>query len=78
MAGYAPPPAPMAEASAKSEPVGTFLKQIKVRGFRGIGPESQLDLDPFPSLTVISGRNGSGKSSFAEAPEVALTGTTCR
>lgn len=77
MAGYAPP-APTAEVSEEAEPVGAFLKQIKVRGFRGIGPESQLDLDPFPSLTVVSGRNGSGKSSFAEALEVALTGTTYR
>ena len=77
MAGYAPP-APAAEVSEEAEPVGAFLKQIKVRGFRGIGPESQLDLDPFPSLTVVSGRNGSGKSSFAEALEVALTGTTYR
>lgn len=77
MAGYAPP-APTTEVSEDAEPVGAFLKQIKVRGFRGIGPESQLDLDPFPSLTVVSGRNGSGKSSFAEALEVALTGTTYR
>ncbi len=77
MAGYTPP-APTAEAKADVDPAGAFLKQIKVRGFRGIGPESQLNLDPFPSLTVISGRNGSGKSSFAEALEVALTGTTYR
>lgn len=76
MAGYTPQAA--TAASEEADPVGAFLKQIKVRGFRGIGPESQLDLDPFPSLTVISGRNGSGKSSFAEALEVALTGTTYR
>lgn len=77
MAGYTPPPR-ATEATEKHEPVGAFLEQIKVRGFRGIGPESELNLDPFPSLTVISGRNGSGKSSFAEALEVALTGTTYR
>ena len=47
------------------------------RGSRGIGPRF-LNLDPQPSLTVISGRNGSGKSSFAEALEVALTGNTYR
>lgn len=77
MAGYEPlPPEPKPEAAI--EPVGAFIKQIKVHGFRGIGPEAQLDLDPTPSLTVISGRNGSGKSSFAEALEVALTGTTYR
>ena len=77
MAEYTPP-APEAETPNAADPVGAFLKQIKVRGFRGIGPESQLDLDPYPSMTVISGRNGSGKSSFAEALEVALTGTTYR
>lgn len=77
MAGFTPP-APGPAIHEIAEPAGAFLKQIKVRGFRGIGPESQLDLDPFPSLTVISGRNGSGKSSFAEALEVALTGTTYR
>ena len=77
MAGYAPPAA-ITDVVDGVEPAGAFLKQIKVHGFRGIGPESQLDLDPFPSLTVISGRNGSGKSSFAEALELALTGTTYR
>ena len=77
MAGHAAPDrAP--DVIEEIEPVGAFLKRIKVRGFRGIGPHSQLDLDPSPSLTVISGRNGSGKSSFAEALEVALTGTTYR
>lgn len=77
MAGRTPPASP-AGTGEEAEPAGAFLKQIKVRGFRGIGPESRLDLDPFPSLTVISGRNGSGKSSFAEALEVALTGTSYR
>lgn len=77
MAGYAAPPT-SAEPGPAADPSGAFLKQIKVRGFRGIGPESQLDLLPAPSLTVICGRNGSGKSSFAEALELALTGTTFR
>lgn len=77
MTGYAPPESEP-ETEPDEEPVGAFLKQIKVEGFRGIGPQSQLDLDPFPSLTVISGRNGSGKSSFAEALEVTLTGTSYR
>lgn len=77
MAGYVPPTTGD-EESEGGEPAGAFLKQIKVCGFRGIGAQAQLDLDPYPSLTVISGRNGSGKSSFAEALEVALTGTTYR
>ena len=37
-----------------------------------------LDLYPSPGLMVVSGRNGSGKSSFAEALELALTGTSYR
>ncbi|WP_416563347.1 AAA family ATPase [Nocardia testacea] len=53
---------------------GVFLSTIRVRGFRGIGPETTLDLPTGPGLTLVTGRNGSGKSSFAEAAELALTG----
>lgn len=60
------------------EPVGAFLNSITVSGFRGIGQEATLTLRPAPGLTVISGRNGSGKSSFSEALEVALTGDSYR
>lgn len=60
------------------EASGTFLRSLKVSGFRGIGPAVQLKLDPVPGLTVVAGRNGSGKSSLAEALEVLLTGGTYR
>ncbi|GGK46637.1 AAA family ATPase [Nocardia camponoti] len=53
---------------------GVFLRSIAVQGFRGIGPVATLRLNPGPGLTLVVGRNGSGKSSFAEAAEFALTG----
>lgn len=67
-------------ARVRVGPVSTevFLRSMTVAGFRGIGPRATLDLAPGPGLTVVAGRNGSGKSSFAEAAEVALTGTTAR
>ncbi|TCJ40367.1 AAA family ATPase [Parafrankia sp. BMG5.11] len=54
------------------------LESIGVHGFRGIGPLAVLPLRPGPGLTLVTGRNGSGKSSFAEAAEIALTGDTRR
>ena len=50
-----------------------FLKSIRVRGFRGIGPECELSLQPNPGLTIVAGRNRSGKSSIVEGFEFALT-----
>lgn len=64
--------------AADADAVPTYLTHIDVVGFRGIGGQARLDLDPIPGLTVVSGRNGSGKSSFAEALELALTGTSYR
>lgn len=67
-----------AEAVAVVEAGGTFLRSITVEGFRGIGPAATLDLSPRPGLTIVAGRNGSGKSSFSEALELVLTGETYR
>lgn len=64
--------------SAQTEHTPTYLSAISVAGFRGIGRQARLDLYPVPGLMVVSGRNGSGKSSFAEALELALTGTSYR
>ena len=55
-----------------------YLRDITVSGFRGIGPETTLEISPGPGLTVVVGRNGSGKSSFSEALEVLLTGDSYR
>uniref|UniRef100_UPI000B11ADA2 AAA family ATPase n=1 Tax=Nocardia sienata TaxID=248552 RepID=UPI000B11ADA2 len=71
------PPPGSAEATANATSSGldgVFLSAIRVRGFRGIGPETTLELPTGPGLTLVTGRNGSGKSSFAEAAELALTG----
>jgi ABC-type cobalamin/Fe3+-siderophores transport system ATPase subunit len=64
--------------SVPSPMKGAVLKSVTVRGFRGIGPARTIDLPPGPGLTVVTGRNGSGKSSFAEGIEVALTGANRR
>ncbi|MBQ1075448.1 AAA family ATPase [Micromonospora sp. C31] len=55
-----------------------WLSSVTVAGFRGVGPERTLQIDPGPGLTLVVGRNGSGKSSFAEAVELALTGDSAR
>src|SRR5512143_938431 len=57
---------------------GAFLRSVTVEGFRGIGPRQTLELQAGPGLTLVVGRNGSGKSSFAEGLEVLLTGDSLR
>ena len=58
--------------------VGAYLTSITVEGFRGVGPSAVLPLQPGPGLTLITGANGSGKSSFAEGLEILLTGHNLR
>lgn len=66
------------ESDAGQAIPSVYLQDITVSGFRGIGPQVRLEIPPGPGLTVVIGRNGSGKSSFAEALEVLLTGDTLR
>lgn len=74
----APRPKAAGAPAATTEPAGAYLKSITVAGFRGVGPACTLPIEPGPGLTLVVGRNGSGKSSFAEGLEVLLTGTLRR
>ncbi len=65
-----------AESAGSAPPV--WLRSVTVEGFRGIGPAATLELEPSPGLTVVVGRNGSGKSSFAEGLELLMTGALKR
>lgn len=67
-----------AEAVTDDPARGAFLRSVQVAGFRGIGSPVTLTLEPVPGLTVVAGRNGSGKSSIAEGLEMVLTGGTYR
>ncbi|HLL35868.1 MAG TPA: AAA family ATPase [Streptomyces sp.] len=55
-----------------------YLDSVAVTGFRGIGPRTWLNLSPRPGVSLVVGRNGSGKSSIAEGIETAFTGTNMR
>lgn len=55
-----------------------YLRSVTVEGFRGVGPRATLTVEPGPGLTLVVGRNGSGKSTFAEGLELLLTGTSHR
>jgi recombinational DNA repair ATPase RecF len=69
---------PGQKAEVTPGPAGAYLRSLTVSGFRGIGQPAKLTVHPGPGLTVVVGRNGSGKSSFAEALEVLLTGNLKR
>lgn len=66
------------EAAPQPEPPGAYIESISVAGFRGVGAEAKLTLTPGPGLTLVVGRNGSGKSTFAEALEMVLTAESGR
>jgi recombinational DNA repair ATPase RecF len=65
-------------AASAQDPVGAYLSSVTVTGFRGIGSATTLAVKSGPGLTLVVGRNGSGKSSFAEGLEVLLTGDLMR
>lgn len=61
------------DVGASAGPV--YLGNIEVTGFRGVGSKALLKLKPKPGVTLVVGRNGSGKSSIAEAIETLFTAT---
>lgn len=63
------------EARGTSPLARVYLDSVAVNGFRGIGPRARLALSPRPGVNLVVGRNGSGKSSLADAIEVGFTGT---
>ena len=66
------------EAPSDRSAPPVWLRSVTVEGFRGIGAPATLTLEPAPGLTVVVGRNGSGKSSFAEGLELLMTGALKR
>jgi energy-coupling factor transporter ATP-binding protein EcfA2 len=73
-----PKPSATAGTNERVEPPGVYVAAITVEGFRGIGAPATIPFHPGPGLTLIVGRNGSGKSSFAEGLEFLLTGRNYR
>lgn len=67
-----------ATEDSRAASVHAYIVSVDVEGFRGISERARLDVAPGPGLTLVIGRNGSGKSSFAEALEIAFTGDNPR
>src|ERR1700677_3611383 len=78
LGGQAQPRSKAPGITTSPTPAGAYLQSLTVSGFRGIGPPATLTVTPRPVLTLVVARNGSGKSSFAEALEVLLTGNLRR
>jgi energy-coupling factor transporter ATP-binding protein EcfA2 len=77
-AGRPTPAADPTRSPPREQQPDTYLAAVHVEGFRGIGDAATLPLRPGPGLTLVTGRNGSGKSSFAEAAELVMTGDSGR
>ncbi|MDW5330649.1 AAA family ATPase [Plantactinospora sp. KLBMP9567] len=71
-------PASPESAEADGSSPQAFLEEVRVAGFRGIGQQVTVGRLPKTGLTVFVGRNGSGKSSIAEAIEYTLTEDSLR
>lgn len=55
-----------------------YLHSVLLSDFRSFGADVRLDLDPGPGITTIVAPNGTGKTAFMEAIELALGGSTRR
>ena len=71
-----PDRAPRATVHGPTGPV--WLQRLRVTGFQGIGRTVELEFEAQPGLTLLIGRNGAGKSSLAEALQIAITRTSSR
>ncbi|MCX5334555.1 ATP-binding protein [Streptomyces sp. NBC_00140] len=69
---------PAAQPGSSGHSGAVYMRSITAAGWRGIGPAATVQLNPGPGLTLVEGRNGTGKSSFAEAAEMAMTGDNFR
>ena len=74
----ASPAMPKPKPAASGAKGLAYLQQISVQGFRGIGRRVTMALPAGNGLTVVLGRNGSGKSSLAEGLEFLVTGKSAR